>query len=105
MSKEVNTGLKFYLKWSYNEPKHPTKANSKFTWDTGIEMTILGPKLKFDENTTLTQWRKSEIDKWENLMKDFKKDKKVHLLDFEVRPNVDRVKEIESDKNFIKWVD
>lgn len=104
MNKEINTGLNFYLKWSYNEPKHPSKAMTKFTWETGIEMTILGPKLKFDENTTLTQWRKSEIDKWENLMKDFKRDKKVHSLDFEINPTNDKVKEVESDKNFIKWI-
>ena len=37
-------------------------------------------------------------------MKDFKKDKKVHSLDFEINPTDDKVKEIESDKNFIKWV-
>lgn len=105
MGKEINTGLKFYLRWSYNEPKHPTKTMSKFTWETGIDMTILGPKLKFDENTTLTQWRKLEIDKWENLMKDFKKDKKVQSLDFEIIPNEDKIKEVESDVDFIKWID
>lgn len=96
--------LKFYLKWSYNEPKHPTKTMTESTWETGIEMTISGAKLKFDENTTLNQWRESEITKWENLIKDFKKDKKVHSLDFEINPTDDKVKEIESDKNFIKWV-
>ena len=96
--------LKFYLKWSYNEPKHPTKTMSEYTWETGIEYTICGAKLKFDENTTFTQWKKSEIDKWENLMKDFKKDKKVHSLGFEINPTDDKVKEVESDKNFIKWV-
>ena len=36
-------------------------------------------------------------------MKDFKKDKKVISLDFEINPTYDKVKEIESDKNFIKW--
>lgn len=96
--------LKFYLKWSYNEPKHPTKTIPKSIWETGIEMTISGAKLKFNENTTLNQWRESEITKWENLMKDFKKDKKVHSLGFEINPTDDKVKEIESDKNFIKWV-
>ena len=96
--------LKFYLKWSYNEPKHPTKTIHKFTWETGIEMTIDGAKLKFDENTTLNQWRESEIAKWEILMKNFKKDKKVISLDFEINPTDDKVKEIESYKNFIKWI-
>ncbi len=97
--------LKFYLKWSYNEPKHPTKTINKFTWETGIEMTISGPKLKFDENTTLNQWRESEITKWETLMENFKKDKKVISLDMEINPNEEKSKEIELDEDFIKWTD
>ena len=51
--------LKFYLKWSYNEPKHPTKTMSEYTWETGIEYTIDGAKLKFDENTTFGQFKES----------------------------------------------
>ena len=101
MSKE----LKFYLKWSYNEPKHPRETMTEWTWGTGIEMTISGPKLKFDENTTLNQWREGEIDKWENLTSKFKKGKKIQSLDCEINPSLDKIKEIELDKDFIKWVD
>lgn len=97
--------LKFYLKWSYNEPKHPTKVMTKFTWGTGIEMTISGPKLKFDGNTTLNQWREGEIDKWENLTSKFKKGKKIQSLDCEIRPSTRQIEKIESDKDFIKWID
>ena len=37
-------------------------------------------------------------------MKDFKKDKKVMSVDFTIQPNEKKVKEIELDKNFIKWI-
>jgi len=104
MSKEEFNRLKCFLKWTYDEPKHPQESMTEFTWETGIEMTINGPRLKFDENTTLNQWRESEITKWENLMKDFKKDKKVMSVDFTIQPNEKKVKEIELDKNFIKWI-
>jgi hypothetical protein len=105
MSRKIESGLKFYLKWSYYEPEHPRETMTEWTWETGIEYTISGPKLKFDENTSLSQWKKSEIDRWELLMKNFKKDQKLPKLDSEINPSLDKIKEIELDKDFIKWVD
>ena len=58
----------------------------------------------FDEDTTLNQWRAKEIEKWENLMKDFKQDNKVQSLAAVIRPNEEKIKKIESDNNFIKWI-
>jgi hypothetical protein len=78
---------------------------TEFTWGSGINMTISGPELKFDENTTLSEWRQSEIKKWENLMEDFNKDKRIQQLDFRINPTNNDVEEVESDINFIKWVD
>jgi hypothetical protein len=97
--------LKCFLKWSYGEPKHPKESMTEFTWGSGINITIAGPELKFDENTTLSEWRQSEIKKWENLMEDFNKGKRIQQLDFRINPNRNDVEEVESDINFIKWVD
>ena len=105
MSKKIDTGIKYYLMWSYNEPIHPKESMTKFTWDTGIEMTINGPRLMFDENTTLSQWKNSEINKWELLMGNFKKDKKIVSLGSKIKPTEVEIKELESDDNFIRWAD
>jgi len=97
--------LKFYLKWGYDEPKHPKEVHGEYTWETGIRCDIhKGYILMFDEDTTLNQWRTKEIERWENLMKDFKQDYKVQSLDYAIRPTKEKIKEIESDKNFIQWV-
>lgn len=100
MSKE-----RFYLKWGYNEPRHPKETYGEFTWKTGIGTDLFkGYFLVFDEDTTLNQWRAKEIERWENLMKDFKQDNKVQSLAAVIRPNEERIKKIESDNNFIKWI-
>ena len=100
MSKE-----RFYLKWGYNEPRHPKETHGEFTWKTGIGTDLFkGYFLVFDEDTTLNQWKAKEIERWENLMKDFKQDNKVQSLATVIRPNEEKIKDIESDNNFIKWI-
>lgn len=100
MSKE-----RFYLKWGYNEPRHPKETYGEFTWKTGIGTDLFkGYFLVFDEDTTLNQWRAKEIERWETLMKDFKQDNKVQSLAAVIRPNEEKIKKIESDNNFIKWI-
>lgn len=97
--------VRFYLKWGYNEPQHPKETHGEFTWKTGIGTDLFkGYFLVFDEDTTLNQWRAKEIERWENLMKDFKQDNKVQSLATVIRPNEEKIKDIESDNNFIKWI-
>lgn len=95
---------KFFLKWSYGEIRHPQDSMTEYTWQTGIQMTMTGPKLMFDENTTLAQWRESEIKKWEELVAIFKQEKKIKALDFVINPTEEKVKEIEDNENFIRWI-
>jgi len=38
-------------------------------------------------------------------MEDFNKDKRIQQLDFRINPTKNDVEEVESDINFIKWVD
>ncbi len=118
--KKKNNPLKFFMKWSYGEPKHPKDRYGR-TWNTGIEVLPSGTgaiyQIVFDENTSLDEWRQKEIDRWEGLMKNFKKDKKIYSLDYTKDPNCsyytedsknrmkEEIEEIESDENFIKWID
>ena len=89
---------KFYLTWSKEEPIHPKKVY-KESWNSG--MSWYGPINPSDKS--LNQWKKEQVEKYNQLMKEHKDLGKVKKLNMLFLTTKDYINNIEKDVNFIKW--
>lgn len=90
----------FYLKWSFNPPKHP-KEIYKNSWETGISYYgRICPKTE-----SLVDWQKKIIDRYEKLLKEYQDNGRLAQLNSIINPSKEDRMLIEKDPNFIEWVD
>jgi hypothetical protein len=89
---------KNYLTWSDIEPKHPKDVYG-ISWETGLSWygTINPP------DKSLNQWKKEQIERYENLMKEYHDNGKVRKLNQIFHPTENDIKKIEENDNFIEW--
>ncbi len=90
--------VKFYLTWSNLEPKHPKEVYG-ISWETGLMWygQINSP------DKSLNQWKQEQIERYENLMKEYRDNGKVRKLNQIFHPLESDKNRIESDINFIDW--
>jgi hypothetical protein len=89
---------KFYLTWSEVEPKHPKEVYG-ISWETGLSWygTINPP------DKSLNHWKQEQIERYENLMKEYQDNGKIRKLNQIFHPTEENKNRIESDVNFIEW--
>jgi hypothetical protein len=89
---------KFYLTWSEVEPKHPKEVYG-VSWEIGLSWYgTINPTDK-----SLIQFKQEQIERYENLIKEYQDNGKVRKLNQIFHPTEVDKNRIESDVNFIEW--